>query len=277
MCCQRGHEYEIRDGIPRLVAPAWEAGHDRIVAATSTAFGRQWSVLGEHARVGLSDLELHLPRGWTRRVFVGRVLDAGCGMGRYTSLMADLGADAIGIDISNAVDKAGELWEHCSFVQADIVAPPFAPHSFDLVCSFGVLHHLPEPNRGMKACFDLVNSGGRLLVWVYGERQTLFRRGRIAARTLVARHRWLLAPVAAAAAIVLKLVLALLGGDARLPFYRDKGLRQLYVDCFDALSAPVERYLNVDDCARLLNGLDARETGFEPRSDGSGWILWAIR
>ncbi|MBA3735471.1 MAG: class I SAM-dependent methyltransferase [Actinobacteria bacterium] len=267
----------MRDGIPRLVAPAWESRHDPIITATSAAFGHQWNRFGEYGRVGIQDLELHLPSGWTHRAFVGRVLDAGCGMGRYTALAAQLGALAIGMDISNSVDKAGELWPYCEFVQADLVAPPFAPRSFDLVYSFGVLHHLPDPNRGVKACFELVRPGGRLLLWVYGRRRTLLRRVRIVMRRLVARRRSLLAPIAVVTTIGLHFVLLFPRGRRMLPFYRDRDIRQLYLDCFDALSAPTEAYFDANDCRHLLSGLKARASGFEPRSDGSGWILWAVK
>ena len=285
LSCRAGHRYEVRDGVPRLVEPAWGTDDAGLVSATSAAFGHQWVTLGDGAAVAAADLQLHLPAGWGLSVFQGQVLDAGCGMGRYTAQVAALGAVAAGLDLSEAVDKAAECWPEAPFFQADIVAPPFRHGSFDVVYSFGVLHHLPDPLRGFRSCFNLVKPGGLLLVWVYSGHGGALRRGRRWGRRLVARAPALLTPLAASAAAALWLGYLLprrrlrRTGDSggKLSFYDDKGPRQLYVDCHDALSAPSEVYLGAEDCRRWLAAIAATESGFERRSDGSGWIIWARR
>ena len=147
LSCRAGHRYEVRDGVPRLVEPAWGTDDAGLVSATSAAFGHQWVTLGDGAAVAAADLQLHLPAGWGLSVFQGQVLDAGCGMGRYTAQVAALGAVAAGLDLSEDVDKAAECWPEAAFFQADIVAPPFRHGSFDVVYSFGVLHHLRPAAR----------------------------------------------------------------------------------------------------------------------------------
>jgi len=280
--CAAGHAYPVVRGIPRLLTEAWRPDSAELVAATSEAFGQQWNEFGEAARVGPADLRLHLPTGLTEAVFSGTVLDAGCGMGRYAALAAELGASVIGLDLSLAVEKARQLWSKPRFVQGDLAAPPFAPASFDVVYSFGVIHHLPEPLRGFQTCFELVRSGGLLLVWVYSAHGGLPRRGRVAARRLVARAPWLLRPLSmlAAAGIWAAYVAPRRARGARggrLGFYADKGFRQLRVDCHDALAAPSEVYLTAADCRAWLRSVQAASAGFERRRDGSGWILWARR
>jgi len=274
--CAAGHGYPVVDGVPRLVERPWTPGDASLVDASGRAFGRQWTELAESARVTIDDLALHLPAGWDLSVLSGLVLDAGCGTGRYTALAAGLGARAIGMDVSQSVTRAARLWTGPAFVQADLAAPPFAARAFDAVLCLGVLHHLPDPARGLRACFDLVAPGGVLLAWVYSERQGALRRARRRARRLVRRVPGLLRPLSWGAAIAL-LAVSRAPGSRRLPFYADKGLRQLHVDAHDALIAPRELYLAEVDCRVWLARLGAAGCGVERRRDGSGWLLWARR
>ena len=87
------------------------------------------------------------------------VLDAGCGIGRHAFFAAAYGAkEVIGIDLSDAVDTAFENVGHlpnAHIVQADIYDPPFrratAGGDFDFIYSIGVLHHLPDPESGLRS------------------------------------------------------------------------------------------------------------------------------
>jgi len=104
-----------------------------------------------------------------------RILDAGCGAGLATStwLAPGWGRDGsafVGADISAAIDTArerlGEI-EGTTFIQADILALPFAPGSFDLVFSEGVLHHTPSTEAAFRALVRLLRPGGEIMIYVY--------------------------------------------------------------------------------------------------------------
>ena len=76
----------------------------------------------------------------------------------------------VGVDISAAIDAACERLggiEGTSFVQADVLALPFRPASFDLVFSEGVLHHTPSTEAAFKALVALLRPGGEIMVYVY--------------------------------------------------------------------------------------------------------------
>jgi SAM-dependent methyltransferase len=73
----------------------------------------------------------------------------------------------VGIDVSEAVfvarkNTAGN--KSINFVRADIYNLPFKKEMFDLGYSFGVLHHLPDPEAGFKALVDMVRMVG---MWLY--------------------------------------------------------------------------------------------------------------
>jgi ubiquinone/menaquinone biosynthesis C-methylase UbiE len=109
--------------------------------------------------------------GWATAELSGqRVLDAGCGMGRFTEVCSDAGADVHAIDLSDAVEVAAQNLRDRSnvhFYQADIFRLPFNDESFDRVFSIGVLHHTPNTKAAFQRLARLVRPGGQIAIWVY--------------------------------------------------------------------------------------------------------------
>ncbi len=65
------------------------------------------------------------------------------------------------------------------FVEASVFAVPFAPGTFDVIYSRGVLHHTVSTERAFRNMAALAKPGGTVYLWVYGMgsiRETLFRR-----------------------------------------------------------------------------------------------------
>lgn len=85
-----------------------------------------------------------------------RVLDAGCGEGVLSFMMAEKGAEVIGVDLSGpnieaAAARASQLnLQNVSFLVGDAESLPFSDNSFDLVVSSHVLEHVPDFDRGLK-------------------------------------------------------------------------------------------------------------------------------
>lgn len=164
--CPGGHAFDEVDGIPRLVKG--EDAHG--IEGSVESFGFQWTtfdvrdtaedtgVFVEKTGLSLSDLRGKL------------VLDAGCGGGRYARLAAEHGARVVGMDLSAAVRHARETTRHLAdvqIIQGDLLAPPLAQASFDIVYSIGVLHHTPDTHAAFSAIAKLVKPGGHLAVWLY--------------------------------------------------------------------------------------------------------------
>ena len=167
LVCAAGHAFPVVRGIPRL-APHDQLDPER--ARTAAAFGYSWS---HYPRRNPYTEEQW--RDWVVPLapadFEGRiVLDAGCGLGGFAEYARAWGAHrVVGVDLSTAIDAARErLGDDVELVQADIFALPFAPGAFDLAYSIGVLHHLPDPERGFRAVADTVKPGGFVFAWVYG-------------------------------------------------------------------------------------------------------------
>ena len=155
--------YPIVDGIARFTG-------DQHLAS----FGRQWNKY-EVAHDEEDRATFEAKTGISLSDLKGlRILDAGCGGGRYSKVCAEAGAIVTGADHSAAVVKAKQLCSHLQnveFVQADLKRLPLQPDSFDFVFSIGVMHH----DENTKAVFDavakMVKPTGRYSVWLYRRNQ----------------------------------------------------------------------------------------------------------
>ena len=138
------------------------------------SFGRQWTKY-EVAHEDEDRATFQAKTGVTLDELAGlRVLDAGCGGGRYSKVCGEAGANVIGADHSSAVSKARTLCTHLphvAFVQADLKQLPLEPSSFDFVFSIGVMHHDVNTRAVFDAVAKLVRPGGRYSVWLYRRNQ----------------------------------------------------------------------------------------------------------
>ena len=99
-----------------------------------------------------------------------RVLEAGCGTGAQTVILAknSPGAAITSIDISpESLRRAEERVRsegitNVTFRTGDLFSLPFAPHSFDHVFVCFVLEHLPDPVRALASLRPLIRPGGTI-------------------------------------------------------------------------------------------------------------------
>ena len=82
----------------------------------------------------------------------GRVLDVGCGSGRFSVLLAQRGWDAVGLDfapemVSLAQRRAASagVTDRCSFLQEDFLTWD-SPSPFDLALAIGVFDYVADPD-----------------------------------------------------------------------------------------------------------------------------------
>ena len=93
-----------------------------------------------------------------------RVLEVGCGIGRYTLLLAERGIRVEGIDLSQplldrlADFNAGRF--DIPLHAGDVLAPPVELGNVDAVIGFFTLHHIHDLAATYRAMTALVESGG---------------------------------------------------------------------------------------------------------------------
>lgn len=101
-----------------------------------------------------------------------KILEAGCGIGRWVIPLSKTGYDVTGIEIEKealVIIKKHYSDENLTLVHGDIFKMPFADNTFDLVISLGVLEHYEDPDLQIKAIFEhirVLKKNGVLLVTV---------------------------------------------------------------------------------------------------------------
>jgi ubiquinone/menaquinone biosynthesis C-methylase UbiE len=104
-----------------------------------------------------------------------QVLEIGTGMGSDFLNFVRGGATAVGVDLTAAaigLVRRRLALENAvaSTLVADAESLPFADGSFDLVYSWGVLHHTPDTARAVREVFRVVKPGGEARVMLYSRR-----------------------------------------------------------------------------------------------------------
>lgn len=101
-----------------------------------------------------------------------KVLEIGVGMGADYLEWLKAGADATGVDLSEASIKKARL--RCELAGyrsdlriADAEQLPFADNSFDVVYSYGVMHHSPNTPRCMQEAWRVLKPGGHAKIMLY--------------------------------------------------------------------------------------------------------------
>jgi SAM-dependent methyltransferase len=94
-----------------------------------------------------------------------RVVDVGCGPGKYTVGLAARGFQVTGLDLTpGLVEQLREVAPDVTAVEGDLLDPPTELHeSFDLVAGFFVLHHLSDIDEAFVGTRRLAKPGGRVV------------------------------------------------------------------------------------------------------------------
>lgn len=218
----------------------------------------------------------HLPEG-------AEGFDAGCGSGRWASVVSGQVGRLHCIDASEralavARRNLAQLG-NCEFHLASVEDMPLEPASMDFGYSLGVLHHMPEPEEGLRACAEKLRPGAPFLVYLYyalENRPSWYRRLwkasnyiRWAVSRLPTRLRllatnliagvvyWPLARLARAAEIV--------GLDVAyfpLSFYRHHSFYTMRTDALDRFGTRLEHRFTADQIRRMMARAGFRDVRF---------------
>jgi SAM-dependent methyltransferase len=147
---------------------------------TIEQFGEQWSRFGNTTEGIFGSTEI------LRDIcgpllslddFAGRrAVEIGSGNGRIVNMLAEAGAErivavepsaGIGVLKLNTRNHADRI-EYLQVKGEDL-----PPRQVDLAVSVGVLHHIEDPLPTVRRVYEVLEPGGRFLVWVYGKENNL--------------------------------------------------------------------------------------------------------
>jgi SAM-dependent methyltransferase len=121
-------------------------------------------------------LETHIPRCLDDLQVRGkRVLEIGLGQGADSEQLIRRGAVWSGVDLTEeAVTRVrtrlalrGLPYEHLQ--KASVLALPFADHTFDVIFSHGVLHHVPGIEQAQRELHRVLKPNGVLVAMLYAK------------------------------------------------------------------------------------------------------------
>lgn len=106
-------------------------------------------------------IQRHFPPG-------SRLLEAGCGSGRWLRFLADRGYDIVGLEYKReTLGMVRRAWPDLPVVTGDCETSPFRDGSFDGALSFGVVEHWREgPQRPLADLMRILRPGGKALITV---------------------------------------------------------------------------------------------------------------
>jgi ubiquinone/menaquinone biosynthesis C-methylase UbiE len=101
-----------------------------------------------------------------------RVLEVGVGMGSDFIRFVRAGARATGVDLTSRAIEITSARLRAEHLEAELRIAnaeelPFEDCGFDIVYSWGVLHHAPNPAAAIKECVRVLAPGGQLRIMLY--------------------------------------------------------------------------------------------------------------
>ena len=101
-----------------------------------------------------------------------RVLEIGVGLGADHQEFAEAGAELFGCDLTErAIQHTSKRLKlfglHSMLRQVDAEALPYEDESFDLVYSWGVLHHSPDTPKAVDEAYRVLKPGGQARIMIY--------------------------------------------------------------------------------------------------------------
>ncbi len=136
------------------------------------SFGDEWKKFHQFGEVDINRLAAEYFDIIPDKLYSSntKMLDVGCGSGRWTRVLSPKIGVVDAVDPSDAIYAADELLKDFPNVRLTKAASenlPFEDNTYDLVISIGVLHHIPDTLKAMKDCVSKVKPGGYFYTYLY--------------------------------------------------------------------------------------------------------------
>jgi len=102
-----------------------------------------------------------------------KVLEVGCGIGTAAHSFIENGAIYKGIDLSEQSIKIAKqrlnIFDLSGVIEEGDIESYSSKEKYDLVYSFGVLHHTPDTQKAIKNIYNLLKEGGTFKLMLYAK------------------------------------------------------------------------------------------------------------
>jgi SAM-dependent methyltransferase len=251
-------------------APAPARGDGGFAPDVQASFGEEWKTYGSIVPEHADEFQRYFDLVDLKSLNGKRVVDLGCGMGRWAHYLAPHCREMVLVDFSEAIFVARRNLrrrDNVLFFMGDVTDLPFHRPYADFLYSLGVLHHLPSPC--LEAVRRFKGAAPRQLFFIYyalDNRRWHYR----ALLVLVTACRWVMCRVRnQTVRVVLAKAIArwvyrplirfgsLLkrwGWESQAPlydFYHDKSLARIEQDVYDRFFTRLEQRVSRRDINAL--------------------------
>jgi SAM-dependent methyltransferase len=228
-----------------------------------------------------------------------RGIDVGCGKGYDVCAMAKINPKVrfFGVDISDGIFAARRITknlENVFLVAASAEALPFKDEIFDFGYSYGVIHHLPNPDVGFSELTRVIQRGGGVFLYLYEDhRDNFIKFMALKGINFVRKYTTRLSPnlLNSLCFILSPLVVIFLTWPSKIlgkfnstkrfrnkiPYNFGKGLFSVRADLFDRLGAPLEHRFNENQIRKLFGADRYAQVSLAKMNDVAGWVAWGYK
>lgn len=226
------------------------------------------------------------------------VLDAGCGNGAdLLAIAQNEDYEVVGLDITKegtaqAYRKAKGC-KNVSILQADLQYLPFRDSIFDIIYSYGVLHHTPAPKENFLKLVNLLKPGGVIIIYLYEKFDTKTRLEQNLLEVITRIRKvtiklpppllfglcLILSPLVFLCCVLPYRIIKNIGSknpEPRIPFRHCKSWNpfSLTGDLYDRFSAQFEFRFNEAEVRNWFKEAKLKDIGFR---NLRGWVYWGFK
>lgn len=224
-------------------------------------------------------------------------IDIGSGSGNDTYIMAMNNplVKLTSLDISEGVFKTKKRTsslKNVSIVKGSTLQLPFKNDIFDFAYSYGVIHHVPNPERGIKEIARVLKSNAPIFLYLYEDhhddhfKKNSLRIVSILRKITTRIHPRILyilcfisSPVVVFVYFISVLFLKSISKRAheKIPFNYCSHPFSLTGDLFDRFGAPIERRFSKKEAYDLLSKNGFKNISVDKLKTKSGLIVWGFK
>ncbi len=226
-------------------------------------------------------------------------IDIGSGCGYDTFIMAknNPAVKIISLDISEGACKTKELTSGLGnvwVVRGCALNMPISDNTLDFAYSFGVLHHTPDPDRGIKEIARVIRKDSPAYLYVYEDHSEnyikylalkLVKALRTITTRIPSKALYILSFLASPFIIIFftypsrffKRFKSTQGLSERIPFNFGTHLFSLTGDLYDRFGAPIEHRFSRQEIFNLLKRNGFVNISIDRMKSTAGWVVWGYK